>query len=314
MNDVLAAVAAPVAIDHRPRVEELLKEIFALMKYPATLDFKDMPDGALGVAVHFNGELPGITPGKRSYLVDCIQFLVNKAINRPNVQRRWVNLGINAFPEPRSQAMRAADDKAAESEASKPSVTEKSGSKASVAENGGNKASVAENGGNKASVAENGEGKASVAENGGNRASERGGRKAADVAAIATPSRRELRERDPRNAKPEQPSKPEHVDKRESRPRGGPDERSLNVAPDPKWTAVAQSLAKKAVQHGRVYALMMLSTDDRARVLAAAGSTPGLTVKTEGEGHWRRVTFTPEKITPILKKQVMPDYDDDEDE
>jgi predicted RNA-binding protein Jag len=254
MNDVLSAVAAPVpvSIDHRPRVEELLKEIFALMKYPATLEFKDMPDGALGVAVHFSGELPGITPGKRSYLIDCIQFLVNKAINRPNVQRRWVNLGVNAFPEPRSQAARAAEQP----------------------------------------------------------------EKVAEVAVAPPPvSRREAKERDPRNAKPEKANKPEPVEKREPRQRsGGPDERSLAVAPDPKWTAVAQSLAKKSVQHGRVYALMMLSTDDRARVLAAAGSTPGLTVKVEGEGHWRRVAFVPEKIAPILKKQVMPDYDDDEDE
>ena len=95
-----AAVLVPPP-DKRPQVETLLADVFRLMEYPAKLDFKDMPDGSLGVAVHFEGELPGITPGKRSYLVDCVQFWLNKVVNRPTVPRRWVNLGVDAFPEPR---------------------------------------------------------------------------------------------------------------------------------------------------------------------------------------------------------------------
>ena len=95
------AVISTAPADKRPQVETLLGDVFRLMEYPAKLEFKDMPDGSLGVAVHFEGELPGITPGKRSYLVDCVQFWLNKVVNRPNVPRRWVNLGVDCFPEPR---------------------------------------------------------------------------------------------------------------------------------------------------------------------------------------------------------------------
>ena len=96
-----AAVVTSSPPDKRPQVETLLGDVFRLMEYPAKLDFRDMPDGSLGVAVRFEGELPGITPGKRSHLVDCVQFWLNKVVNRPNVPRRWVNLGVDAFPEPR---------------------------------------------------------------------------------------------------------------------------------------------------------------------------------------------------------------------
>src|SRR5438132_1092745 len=73
------------------------------MEYPARLDFKDAEDGSLAVAMHFTGETPqGIAAGKKSYLVDSLQFLLNKCINRPNTERRWVSLGVGGFPEPRA--------------------------------------------------------------------------------------------------------------------------------------------------------------------------------------------------------------------
>lgn len=105
---------------HRAQVEVLLGSILRLMDYPAKLDFRDMTDGALGVAVHFQGELPGVTPGKRSPLVDCLQFLLNKAINRPSVPRRWVNLGVNAFPEPRAAQPVSAERPKAAAQAVRP--------------------------------------------------------------------------------------------------------------------------------------------------------------------------------------------------
>jgi hypothetical protein len=93
----------------------------------------------------------------------------------------------------------------------------------------------------------------------------------------------------------------------------GQDERTLEVPPDPAWTALGQSLAEKAVKHGRVYALMMISPENRARLLEATRGIKGVTVKTEGEGHFRRVAFVPEKIAAITKKPVMPDYDDEDE-
>lgn len=243
-----AAVVTTVPPDKRPQVETLLREVFKLMDSPATLDFKDMPDGSLGVAVHFEGELPGITAGKRSYLLDCVQFWLNKVVNRPNVTRRWVNLAVDSFPEPRQpgQPREAAP---------------------------------------------------------------------APVAAVAAP---------PKEKRPEQPRKNEQkkAEPRASTPpppqhgqrRRDPDERALTPAADPALTAVGKLLAEKSAKHGRLYGVMLLTPDARALMLKAADEVKGVTAKVEGEGHWRRLVLVPEKLAVITKKQVMPDYDDEEED
>lgn len=223
----------------RPQVETLLADVFKLMEYPAKLDFKDMTDGSLGVAVHFDGELPGVTPGKRSHLVDSVQFWLNKVVNRPNVPRRWVNLGVNSFPEPRA---------APGEKPEKPAKVE-----------------------------------------------------AAPAAPVAK------KEAAPKKEAPAR-EKPAPVSKKV-------DERTLKPAADPLLSAAGKLLAEKSAKLGRVYAVMGLSNDQRALMLQAADAVKGQTAKAEGEGHWRRLTVTPEKLTVIPRKQVMPDYDDeDEDE
>lgn len=221
------------AWDKRPQVEALLKDIFRLMDYPVRLDFKDLPDGSLGVAVHVDGEQPGITPGKRSFLVDCVQLLVNKAVNRPNGPRRWVNLAVNGFPEPR------ADKRAAPQPAPQP----------------------------------------------------------APAAARANVATRE-----------DTPA-PEH---REPPPARESDEAALAVTPDAAWAAAARALAEKAAKLGRPYGVMLLSPENRARFLQAAAGVKGVTVTAEGEGHWRRVAFKPDKPTPMPRRMAMPDDDGEE--
>lgn len=235
--------AIPVPADQRPQVQALLDTIFKLMDYPARLDFRDMPDGALGVAVHFDGDQPGISAGKRSLLVDSIQFLVNKAINRPNVPRRWVNLAVNAFPEPRQLK-----------DGPRPSTPPPASAPAPVA---------------------------------------------------ASPAKKSTPERGtPAQQKPAPHRQPNAAE-----------ERAVEVPADPAWTQAAHLLAQKAARLGRVYAVMMASQDDRARLVAAGKTVAGQTVRVEGEGHWRRVAFVSDKLVPITRKTVMPDYDDeDEDE
>jgi predicted RNA-binding protein Jag len=86
----------------RARVEQLLTDILGLMGYPARLEFQDASDGSLAVALHFDAGLPpGVENGKRSQVVDSLQFLLNKMLHRPGVERRWVLLGAGVFPEPR---------------------------------------------------------------------------------------------------------------------------------------------------------------------------------------------------------------------
>jgi predicted RNA-binding protein Jag len=88
--------------DTRGRVEKLLPDILGLMGYPARLEFRDASDGSLAVALHFDaGAPPGVESGKRSQVLDSLQFLLNKMLHRPGAERRWVLLGASVFPEPR---------------------------------------------------------------------------------------------------------------------------------------------------------------------------------------------------------------------
>jgi predicted RNA-binding protein Jag len=251
MNEV---VAVPSVDSKRAQSETLLADVFKLMDYPAKLEFKDMSDGSLGVAVHFDGELPGITPGKRSYLVDCVQFWLNKVVNRPNVPRRWVNLGINEFPAPRAPGQGPGQPR--EVPPSAPAAA------------------------------------APAPKN---------------VAAAPAPANTRAKPA----PKPSTPAAPVAQAPKRGRET---DERSLTPAADPAITAAGKLLAEKSAKLGRVYGVMGLTADQRALMLKAAEGVKGVTPKAEGEGHWRRLVMVPEKLTVILKKQVMPDYDDEEED
>ncbi|OJT16928.1 collagen, type IX, alpha 1 [Archangium sp. Cb G35] len=91
----------------RSRVERLLTDILGMMGFPARLDFKDASDGSLSVALHFQGEPPpGVEPGKRSQVVDSLQFLLNKMLHRPGTERRFLLVGAGVHPEPRSERLK----------------------------------------------------------------------------------------------------------------------------------------------------------------------------------------------------------------
>ena len=239
--------SSPQAIN-QPQVEALLGDVFRLMEYPAKLDFKDMPDGSLGVAVHFEGEVPGVTPGKRSQLVDSVQFWLNKAVNRPNVPRRWVNLGVDAFPEPRMPGQPRAPK---EPQQAQP--------------------------------------------------------------APAAHEKREPKKQEPRKAEPKASAPAPQQQQQRGRGRE-PDERSLTPAADAAMSAAGKLLAEKSAKHGRTYGVMLLTPEARALLLQAADAVKGVTAKAEGEGHWRRLVLVPEKPVAIVKRQVMPDYDDEEED
>ncbi|MBL8957286.1 MAG: hypothetical protein JNK82_41315 [Myxococcaceae bacterium] len=216
----------PVAPEvKRAQVEQLLGEIFRLAEWPARLELRDDPDGGIAVAVHFAGEVPGVTPGKKSYVVDSLQFLVNKAVNRPGVEKRWVTLGVGGFPEPKASA----------------------------------------------------------------------------PPPVATAPQASA----PKAQKPARAAPPPPAPKAEAP--------VAEVAVSPEWAALGASLSGKAVKHGRHYAVMGLSHAERAQ-LAKASVAPGVKVKVEGEGHFTRVAFTPEKVVPMPRKMQFPDDDDGDDE
>ena len=258
MSEAAAVAVLAPPPDKRAQVEALLTDVFRLMDYPARLEFKDMPDGSLGVAVFFTGELPGITAGKRSYLVDCVQFWLNKVVNRPNVPRRWVNLGVDAFPEARMPGQPREPKEPAPPPPPPPPPVQAAAPAAQKPQRA----------------------------------------QAAAPAKAAAP---------PRATTPAAPVQQQR--------RRDADERSLTPAADPALTAAGKLLAEKSARHGRLYGVMLLTPDARALMLKASDGVKGVTAKAEGEGHWRRLVLVPEKLTVITKKQVMPDYDDeDEDE
>jgi hypothetical protein len=285
--------ASPEAAPHRPQAEALLRGLFRLMEYPARLDFRDMPDGALGVAVHFEGELPGVLPGKRSYLVDCIQFLVNKAVNRPNVPRRWINLGVDAFPEPKGVRAPGGGAKASP-ETVGPEDGERAGSGASVRgyreAPAGGPPETSVRGARETPTAE-------VAEPLAAPRGEGGGRGAREATPRGEAGRRGEGEARAQARQPRQAAAPEAAPA---------------IPDDPTWTRLGASLAETAARLGRVYGVMLLSPDDRVRLQRAAQGVAGVHVKVEGDGHWRRVVLTPPAVTPLVKKHVMPDWDDEE--
>ncbi len=110
MSDAQAPEASSQAgngSDFRARVERLLTDILGMMGFPARIDFKDASDGSLSVALHFQGEAPpGVEPGKRSQVVDSMQFLLNKMLHRPGTERRFVLVGAGIHPEPRSERLK----------------------------------------------------------------------------------------------------------------------------------------------------------------------------------------------------------------
>lgn len=246
------------APDRRSQVEVLLGDILRLMECPARLDFKDLADGTLGVAMHFEGEVPGVTAGKRGSLVDSLQFLLNKAINRPNGERRWVTLGVSGFQESRPP---------------RPAEPSPSGPRAGV----GAPAPVSP--------------PPSSPKQAGK--------------PPATPGQGRVAAKLPEKPAGRQDARP---------PRAQPvDEARLEVTEDAVLTKLARSLAEKAAQLGRIYAVMLLSPEDRARMLKAAAGVPGVKLKVEGEQHWRRLVFVPEKPVAMPKKAPMPDWDDEEE-
>ncbi len=237
-----------MANDKRAQVERLLTDILNLMESPAELAFKDAEDGSLAVAVRFAGEPPqGVVAGKLNYLVDSLQFLINKCINRPNTPKRWVSLGVGDFPEPR---------------APKPAQPPPPAPAASQPGNGAAKA----------------------------------------AAPHPAPGAEKQRPPEQRPAKPPPPARAAEAD-----------ESTLQVPEDAAVAQLGKTLAQRSSTLGRTYAVVMMSQEDRARLLQAAKGVAGVTVRAEGEGIHRRVSFLPAKPVPMPKKHQMHDFPDDEE-
>jgi predicted RNA-binding protein Jag len=99
-NSQVAVAVEPVD-ERRTQAVTVLEQLLRTMDLPATVEAKDLPDGGISIAVTPGVELAGVVPGRRSPLGDALQYLVNKLINKPGQERRWVAIGLGGHPEPR---------------------------------------------------------------------------------------------------------------------------------------------------------------------------------------------------------------------
>ena len=101
MTDSQVAVAVQAGDERRAQAVAVLEQLLRAMDVQATLETKDLPDGSISIAVTPAVELAGVVPGRRSPVGDALQYLVNKLINKPGQERRWVAIGLGGHPEPR---------------------------------------------------------------------------------------------------------------------------------------------------------------------------------------------------------------------
>jgi predicted RNA-binding protein Jag len=101
VTDSQVAVAVGAVDERRAQAVSVLEQLLRAMDLPATLEAKDLPDGSLSIAVTPTVELPGVALGRRSPLGDALQYLVNKLVNKPGQERRWIAVGLGGHPEPR---------------------------------------------------------------------------------------------------------------------------------------------------------------------------------------------------------------------
>jgi predicted RNA-binding protein Jag len=109
-----AARTEPTSVggrDKRAWAEEVLGELLRLTGLRARLEVKEIApaQGAptLSVALFPEEEMAGLHPGKRSPLVESIQFLANKIVNR-GPEKKWITIGVGSHPEPRPPAPKGA--------------------------------------------------------------------------------------------------------------------------------------------------------------------------------------------------------------
>jgi len=67
-------------------------------------------------------------------------------------------------------------------------------------------------------------------------------------------------------------------------------------------SSLATCLAHKALAHSRIYAVLLLGRAQRACMQQAAEALHGLRTFSEGEAHWSRLVFHPDKPLPMPQK------------
>jgi predicted RNA-binding protein Jag len=82
------------------------------------------------------------------------------------------------------------------------------------------------------------------------------------------------------------------------------------VPEDSELTRSARAMAEASARTGRFYAVVALSSEDRARIQRAVADVPGVRAVSEGEGRMRRLVFTPDRPVPMPRRAHPLDDED----
>ncbi len=102
-------------MDSVARAKEVTSEILRLMGVEATLETKEEGENiAMAIAPGKGAEEMGLRVGHRSPVLEALQVVVNRAVNRANEPRKFVTLDVGDFrestdPELVAMAKRLAD-------------------------------------------------------------------------------------------------------------------------------------------------------------------------------------------------------------
>ena len=103
-------VAQASGRDKREWAEEVIGDLLRLSGLRARLEVKEIasPVGGMGLSVALfpEEEIAGLQVGKRSPVVESLQFLANKIVNR-GPEKKWIAIGVGSHPEPRVPAAKA---------------------------------------------------------------------------------------------------------------------------------------------------------------------------------------------------------------
>ena len=274
--------------DKRGQVEGFLGEVLGKMGFAARVEVKDVEErpaaegqpaipASISVALFPEGEFPGLTAGKRTPVVESLQFLANKVVNR-GPEKQWVNVGVGGHPEPRVPGQKR----------EKPPRPERA-EKAERAERPER--------GERAERPERPE------------RPEREAKAPSPAAEGKGEKKRDRRERREEGGAPRD-SAPQRQRDREA------DESTLaaQLPEDGVMAELGRALAQKSAELGRIYAVTAIGAEDRARLLKAAEQVDFVRGKVEGEGRHRRVVFMPSNPKPMPKKSHIPDYDEEDED
>ena len=85
--------------------QEVLTRVLSLMELPLRVETKDASDGGVAVALFPDGDVSGFAPGKRSPVMDALQFFVNKVVNRFPENRRYIIVDSGDYRERHDQSL-----------------------------------------------------------------------------------------------------------------------------------------------------------------------------------------------------------------